>query len=285
VPHVLGVTVVGCALHDWLVFVGAAGPTYDYFLPYAAPPVFLGVGWALLRRFVAALEESAALVTDLEARVARERAELDASYGRLQLVERARVLAEERARIMREMHDGLGSHLVSTLALLERDDVARDTVGRAVRAALDDLRLMVDALEPHDGDLVHALAILRARLQPRLEAAGLRVEWRVGDVPRMPDLGARAVLQILRVLQEAVTNVIKHADARTLTIRTSASATGARPEVAVEIADDGRGFDATGPTGRGLTHMRRRAAEIGAALAVESTARGTRVSLAIPCAP
>jgi signal transduction histidine kinase len=283
-PSVLAVTVAACALHDALVLAGLAGPTYDLFLPYAAPPVFLGMGWVLLRRFVDALRATAALVADLEERVARKRAELAASWGRLQVVERARVLAEERERIMREMHDGLGSHLVSTLALLENDGTARESVARAVRAALDDLRLMVDALEPHDGDLVGALAMLRARLQPRLEAAGIRVEWRVGDVPRMPELGARAVLQILRVLQEAVTNVVKHAEARTLTIRTAAS-NGTRPAVAVEVTDDGRGFDAATPGGRGLHHMRRRAADIGAALAIESTRDGTRVSLAIPCVP
>jgi len=281
VPPVLGLGVVGCALHDWLVHVGIAGPTYDWFLPFAAPPVFIGMGIALLRRFVDALRASADLVADLEERVAAERVALAASYARLQDVERARVLAEERERIMREMHDGLGSHLVSTLALLERDGVARDAVAAAVRAALDDLRLMVDALEPLDGDLLGALAMLRARLQPRLEAAGLRVEWRVTDLPRVPDLGARAVLQVLRILQEAVTNVIRHAAARTLTVRT---ATRLGHGVAVEIVDDGRGFDVDDTRGRGMHHMRRRAVEIGAMLVVDSTASGTTVRLTIPLA-
>jgi signal transduction histidine kinase len=81
-----------------------------------------------------------------------------------------------------------------------------------------------------------------------------------------------------------VTNVVKHAEARTLTIRTAAS-NGTRPAVAVEVTDDGRGFDAATSGGRGLHHMRRRAADIGAALAIESTRDGTRVSLAIPCVP
>jgi signal transduction histidine kinase len=281
-PHVLGLSVVACAMHDWLVFLGLGGPTYDYFLPYAAPPVFVGMGAALLYRFVGALEASAALVADLERRVEVERVALERSYERLHLVERARVLAAERERILREMHDGLGSHLVSTLALLENDGAGRDAIGSAVRAALDDLRLMVDALEPLDGDLVGALAMLRARLQPRLEAAGIRVEWRVTDLPRIPELRAGTVLQILRILQEAVTNVLKHADARTLTVRTDGRSDGARPSVSVEIADDGCGFDVGRPGGRGMHHMRRRAAEIGAVLAVERTAPGTRVSLAIP---
>lgn len=281
VPSVLGLSVVGCAAHDWLVFLGLAGPTYEYFLPYAALPVFLGMGWVLLLRFTGALAASAALVADLERRVEAKRAALAASYIRFRDVERARVLAEERERIMREMHDGLGSHLVSTLALLEHDAMPREAVAAAVRAALDDLRLMVDALEPLDGDLLGALAMLRARLQPRLEAAGLRVEWRVTDLPRMPELGARTVLQVLRILQEAVTNVVKHAGARTLTVRTHA-VPGADGSVVVEIADDGRGFEVGAARGRGLVHMRRRAVEVGVALAVASGASGTRVRLAIP---
>ena len=281
-PSVLALTVATIVAHDWLVFVGLAGPTYDYFIAYAAPPVFLGMAWALLRRFVGTLAANAALVADLERCVDAERAALAASYERLRDVERARVLAEERERIMREMHDGLGSHLVSTLALLDREDVARDTVAQAVRAALDDLRLMIEALVPLDGDLVGALAMLRARLQPRLEAAGIRVEWRVSDLPRIATLGQRTVLQVLRILQEAVTNVLKHAGARTLTVETRADDSGARPSVAVEIADDGRGLDAAAPGGRGLPSMHRRAADIGAFLAVERAVRGTRVRLSIP---
>jgi signal transduction histidine kinase len=278
VPAVLGLTVVGCAVHDWLVFLGLAGPTYDYFLPYAALPAFLGVGWALLRRFTDALAESAALVADLERRVEAKRVELARSYERLQIVERARVLADERERIMREMHDGLGSHLVSTLALLEADEPSREAVGAAVRTALDDLRLMVDALVPLDGDLLGALAMLRARMQPRLAAAGIRVEWQVSDLPRMADLGAPQVLQILRVLQEAVTNVLKHAAARTITVRTHEDDRG----IVVEIADDGCGLGSTDRPGRGLHHMRQRAAAIGGTLEVASVSPGTCVRLRLP---
>jgi signal transduction histidine kinase len=289
VPSVLGLSVVGCAVHDWLIFLdlagplGLAGPTYDYFLPYAAPSVFVAMGWVLLRRFTDALEESAALVADLERRVDAERDELQRNYERLHDVERARVLAEERERIMREMHDGLGSHLVSTLALLETDGLAHDAVGHAVRAALDDLRLMIDALVPLDGDLLGALAMLRARMQPRLEAAGIRVVWRISDLPRIADLGASQVLQVLRILQEAVTNVLKHAGARTITVRTS-DAAGADRGVMVEIADDGCGLVAATPAGRGLQNMRQRAAAIGATLEIEGVPPGTRIRLHIPIA-
>jgi signal transduction histidine kinase len=101
----------------------------------------------------------------------------------------------------------------------------------------------------------------------------------VSDLPRLADLGAPQVLQIMRILQEAVTNVLKHAGARTLTVRTDGG--GARG-VSVEIADDGRGLDGTTTGGRGFQNMRRRADAIGAALEIVGTPPGTRVRLHIP---
>ncbi|MGH7820585.1 MAG: sensor histidine kinase, partial [Candidatus Binatia bacterium] len=208
VPHVLGASVIACAVHDWTVLAGFAGPSYDFYLPYAAPLMLLGMSIALLRRFVGALRQSESLVADLEARVRAKREELADSYHRLQRVERSRVIAAERERIMRDMHDGLGSHLVSTLSLIEVDSTPREMIARAVEAALDDLRLMVESLEPLDGDLLGALAMLRSRMQPRLEAAGIRIDWRVAELPSIPELGPHTVLQVLRILQEALTNVL-----------------------------------------------------------------------------
>jgi signal transduction histidine kinase len=283
IPYVASLSVVVCALHDWLLFVGVTKGDYDYYLPYSAPLLILGMGWALLARFVGALRMSESLVVDLEDRVERKRDELARSYELLRDVERSRVLAEERERIMREMHDGLGSHLVSTLSLIERESSPREAVRQAVRSALDDLRLMVDSLEPLEGDLVGALATLRARLQPRLEAAGIVVEWRVKDLPSVPDFGPQKILQVLRILQEAVTNVLKHAGARTITVSTrdEEPSPGSR-RVCVEVLDDGEGLVAAGRIGRGLAHMRGRAAEIGAHLEIDGSSRGTRVKLSIP---
>src|SRR5262249_37575065 len=138
------------------------------------------------------------LAVDLDRRIAVMRVDLERSEARRRDLERTRLLADERERIMREMHDGLGSHLVSTLALVERGDASSTVVADAVRGTLDDLRLMVESLEPTDGDLLPALAQLRSRLQPRIEAAGVRVEWRAGDVPAIDGMGPRTVLQVLR---------------------------------------------------------------------------------------
>ncbi len=281
-PNVLGVSVLGCAVHDWAIVVGLDA-TDHFYLPYAAPPVLVGMGWALLRRFVGALRHSEALVADLVRRVELKRRELARSHARLREVERIRILAGERERLMREMHDGLGTHLVSTLSLLDGHPTPREAVAAAIRAALDDLRLMIDSLEPLEGDLLGALAMLRTRMQPRLEAAGIGVEWRVSDLPLLADLGPHKVLQVLRILQEAVTNVLKHAGARSIIVRTGADdLDAARRSIRVEIIDDGRGFDPPGSVGRGLHHMRGRAMDIGATVEIHASPSGTTVTLRIP---
>ncbi len=282
VPHVLGACIFPSAVHDWIVLARIDPRPGDYFVPYAALPVLAGMGWALLRRFVDALEHSESLVADLADRVRNKREELDRSYVRLREVERGRVLEVERERIMREMHDGLGSHLVSTLSLIQGSAPSRESIGEAIRAAIDELRLVVESLEPLDGDLIAALAMLRARMQPRFEAARIAVVWEVSDLPILADLQPGRVLQVLRIAQEAFSNVLKHARARTITVRTGVATSPAGPVIFLEIGDDGGGIGTDGGSGRGLAHMRRRAAELGARLELHSAPSGTRVRLALP---
>jgi signal transduction histidine kinase len=280
---VLGMSAVGSACHDLSIEVGLVARGAGQFTPYTASFVVLVMGWLLLRRFVGALRQSEALVVDLEDRVRQKHEELVSSYDRLREMERARILAEERERILRDMHDGVGSHLVSALAMIEHADARPAEVGQVVRGALDDLRLMIDSLDPVEGDLLTALAMLRSRMQPRLEAGGLRVQWRVAEVPAIADFGAPKVLQALRVVQEAFSNVLQHARATTITVRTGTEDANGRPRsVFVEVADDGRGFEEKPATGRGIEGMRLRARKLGGEVEIRSTPDGTAVRLWIP---
>jgi len=116
----------------------------------------------------------------------------------------------------------------------------------------------------------------------RLEGAGLQLRWSMQDLPLLPWLDAPQALQILRLLQESLANVINHARARTVSI--SAAALG--DAVVVEVRDDGVGFDAAadaGRGGRGLANMAQRARLLGGTLAVVShPGQGTPVRLTLP---
>ena len=146
---------------------------------YAAPPLFLGIGWILTDRFIRTLAEVEMLNRELEARVAEKSAALEANYSRLAEAEKAQALAEERQRLMRDMHDGVGGQLITALAALEGGKSAPADVAQIVRECIDDLRLVIDSMEPIDEDLLELLGSLRYRIEPRLNAAGLRLVWQI----------------------------------------------------------------------------------------------------------
>jgi signal transduction histidine kinase len=163
--------------------------------------------------------------------------------------------------------------------MVEQGRLSAGEVATVLRECIDDLKLTIDSLEPIGQDLVTLLATLRYRLGRRLEQAGLTLEWRVGDLPSLPWLDAVTALQVLRIIQEALTNVIKHAGARTIRIATEVSGT----EVQVRISDDGVGFDGNvSGGGRGLMNMRRRAEQLGGQVEFAREAGWTQVTLRLP---
>ena len=284
----IGFLTIAFALHDVLKKSGMLDDDRTSLLMYAAPPLFLAIGWLLTDRFIRTLAEVEMLNRDLEARVAEKSAALEANYSRLADAQQRQALAEERQRLMRDMHDGVGGQLITALAALEGGKAAPADVAQIVRECIDDLRLVIDSMEPVDDDLIALLGSLRYRLEPRLKAAGIRLSWQVRDLPSLPYLTPRNVLHILRTLQEALTNVLKHARASTIIV--SSGTDQVRGMAWIKVCDDGPGFastekpnvEAAVPVGRGLGNMRRRAEAIGGSLLVESSAAGTTVTLLLP---
>lgn len=274
-----GLLLIFLGINDWLYVNAFINREHGLLIHNAAPLPMLLFSLILLTRFVQALKESESLNFELEQRVEDKHVELEQSYQKLQLFENERILTQERERIMRDMHDGMGGHLISTLSMVEASDANKEEILNALRAAIDDLRVMIDSLDPVEDDLTTVLAMYRARIQPRLEQSNISVNWNVTDVPKIPGLGPEKVLQVLRVLQEAISNVIKHANASEITVHTKEVMLQDEPGVSVEIKDNGNGNIQLHKSGRGLKNMRRRAEQIGAKFNIESQATGTTVSL------
>lgn len=279
-------------LHDFAsLFVGRALIGTRSLVNLTHPLIALAAAGALVTAIARALREARVLNLELEERVDEKRRALSASYARTAELERDRAIAAERERMMRDMHDGTGGQLVSALSLVETGEFRSEDLVATLRGALADLRLAIDSLDAGEADLLVLLAQARARLEPRLESHGVHFAWEVEDVPTPSHFGPEQTLHVLRVLQEAVTNVLKHARAKVITVRTGeAIDANGRACVWVEIADDGCGMrdDPDAPRdggGRGLRNMRRRAAEIGGTLEVSSDASGTRVRLSLPLQP
>jgi signal transduction histidine kinase len=266
--------------HDLMLMAGLVSVESIYLLPFSTVLVLLSFLFAVQRRYAAAIEQVERVNAGLEARLAAREADLRANHERLREVEREQALLLERQRLMRDMHDGLGSTLMSSLVLAEQGKLPPEALAAMLRECVDDLRLVIESLEPIEHDLVTLLASLRHRLGRRLEAAGLAMRWEVEDVPPLPWLNPPDALQVLRIVQEVLTNVLKHAGAGTVRIATSHDA----DFVSVQIDDDGSGFDTgTASHGRGLRHLVQRAARLGGKLGIDSApGRGTRIRLDLP---
>jgi signal transduction histidine kinase len=179
---------------------------------------------------------------------------------------------------MREMHDGLGGQLVSSLALVEAGDHSDPELVAALRDSLDELRLVILSLDPDLTEVPALLAALRGRLEPTLERRGIRFRWRVLDAPTPAKFGPDQLLSLMRILQEAITNAVRHAAPSVIEVATSV----VDGHLIIVVRDDGRGFPARLRRGRGLTNMERRAQELGGVLRFQSSEGGTTVDVKLP---
>ena len=200
-----------------------------------------------------------------------------------------RALLEERGRVAREMHDGLAQDLWT--ARLKQGRLASLVAGDEQRALAQEV---IDAIDVGIADARQAVMAMRAGSTdaPLLEVVERYVEdfgdrfaldarfEATGPAPALP---ARSQAEVLRIVQEALNNVRKHADATV--VRVMASTTD--EELKIAVTDNGRGFEEERPTpGFGLTGMRERAALIGARLTIRSAPRdGTRVVITVPMGP
>jgi signal transduction histidine kinase len=208
--------------------------------------------------------------------------QLGLKQAELQEAERERGVMSERQRLLRDMHDGVGASLISALKMIELGQMSLDHAAQVLRECLDDLRLVIDSLEPIDHDLVTLLATLRYRLGERLERAGIVIEWEMADIPPLHWLHAPQALEVLRIVQEALANVLKHSRATRVRVSLAYEEMLERgASLVLCIDDDGIGFDSVAMAGgRGLGHMRHRATQIKGLLSIEAKpSHGTRVCL------
>jgi signal transduction histidine kinase len=266
--------------HDLFMLAGWAWMGQQPLTPLAILLLAAGFLYAVQRRFSSALLAVEAGRLELNRQLARQSAELQAEQQQMREAEIARALLQERQRLMQDMHDGLGSSLLSAMVAVEQGSMEQDKVVEVLRECVDDLRLVIDSLEPLGHDLVSLLATMRYRLGKRLQAGGLTLEWDVQDLPSLDWLEPPDALHVLRILQEALSNVLKHS--RAIKVRMVTRFHGSYVEIRVE--DDGLGFDVdNAQLGRGLRSQQRRAARLGGTLHIDaSPGGGTRLSLLLP---
>jgi signal transduction histidine kinase len=272
---------MGMGVYDWLLQNNHVSVEGSFLGSYANVGAFFIFVYIMFQRYTRAIEEARLVNAGLEQRLQAREAELNRSHILLREVEQRQMLSQERQRLMQDMHDGLGSSLVSALRVVEGGRLEDIQVAEVLKSCIDDLKLAIDSMEPVEADLLLLLATLRFRLGSRLESTGITLRWDISDVPTLDWLDPRNALHILRILQEAFANILKHAQASEIRVTTAVG----DGWVCVGITDNGRGFaveEALGKGGKGLSNQRRRAQAIGGDVAFDSSATGTRLTLRLP---
>jgi signal transduction histidine kinase len=268
-------------LNDWLLQGNYVDMEGAYLGPYANFVAFLLFLLIMVRRYTAAIHAVHQLNANLAQRLQAREAELQRFYTAQREAAHRQTLVDERQRMMQDMHDGMGSSLRTALLAVQAGRLDAPMVADVLKDCIDDLKLAIDAMEPVQADLLLLLATLRFRLGPRLEAAGIALRWEVGNVPELDWLDPRNALHILRILQEAITNIIKHTRATEIRVATAVQG----DDVVVTLTDNGQGFDvASGlaSPGKGLNNQLHRAQAIGAVIDWESSPAGVCVRLRLP---
>ena len=187
-----------------------------------------------------------------------------------------------RQQLAQELHDGVGSHLISILSTLDASSPQQRLTAASLQNCLLDLKLLVDGME-EDASLLSHMASLRYRMQPLLEQAGIELEWQVANDERLRQVRGDAAKHVLRLTQEALANAVHHSGARTVTVLCRHWAE--IDSLLLCIADDGSGIapNRRASMGKGLRSMRRRAQGLGGRLSIDSNADGgTVVRLLVP---
>lgn len=278
-----GVTGMLLAIYDWLLQNNYVDIESIYLGPFNNIGAFLIFMYIIYRRFLEANHNVRLTNASLQRRLQEREDELEQTHRRLREIARIQTLHDERMRLTQDMHDGMGTSLVTALLAVERGNVDATMVADVLKHCIDDLKLTIDSMEPIEADLLLLLANLRFRLGPRLEAAGIALRWEVANVPMMEWIDPRNGLHILRILQEAFSNIVKHAAATEIRVATSVEA----DTVLVIVTDNGLGFsvgEGLAKDGKGLRNQQRRASAIGAELKLESGRGGTRLVLRMPVA-
>jgi len=281
IPFALAM-VVGFTTHDWMRWMGYADFDNLLLAPFAMPFVILALGATIIAHYLESVKALARSNNELEQRVATKVSELQQVHQQIQATERQQAVMKERQRLMNDMHDGLSANLVSLYNMVQSENSNATEVARRIDDTLQELRAIVDSLEPVEGDLGVVLGHIRYRMRAAFEESGIKLRWRVDELPIIPNLNPEKILNLQRIVLETLTNTLRHADANTVTV--TAREIKDRQVIQIIISDDGKGFDInTAATGRGLRNMRERAARIGILFDIQSNEQqGTSISLELP---
>jgi two-component system sensor histidine kinase UhpB len=203
---------------------------------------------------------------------------LEALERRLAQQDRQLAEAQERRELVRDMHDGVGGRLVALLTRVREAPPDQAELAASVQASLDDLRLVVDALDSAGDPLDVALAVWCERMRPRLRAEGVALTLaapRLAGQPAVEGYGPREMMTLLRIVHEAV-GLAREARARAIrVVIIPAEGGGAR----IAVRGEGCAGSAGGVPSSRQALLQRRAERVGARFRTGAAAGELRFEL------
>lgn len=258
-------------LKSWMAEDRKAAQTRSPFLARARIIVNGAIRWVVAESIPRQMPDGATvwegvLIDETERVLASQAADRAQQELQQNLIDQSR--AEERVRLLQDMHDGFGSQLAGLSLMAERGRVQPTELPQYLNELMSDLYLLVDTLGHGDITFEEAVIDMRYRMQTRFKGSFPHLDWQI-ELAGLPKLGQRAVLHILRLIQEAVNNALKHANATTIGIRIVF-----QPDTGILhvcVRDNGQGLPEALVHGRGLYNMHQRAREVGAELKITSS--------------
>ena len=257
--HVLPIWYFSLPSHDtnWLLYVYAAGTIISLIFLYS-------------KKFLKHIKQAAIL-----------------SYEKQPCLGCLEAVTKERERIYQDIHDGIGSRLVTTLFSIRQAMPSSVALEAQLQSCLDDLRLVVNTRMDENKDIQSAIFEYCLSLEMQLEGSGLTLEYEVTDGAAI-HLPLNTHVNILRILQESLANVIKHSRATFVFVKFSKTDTA----MTLSVIDNGIGFPpALGVIshhsphrigGRGLPGVAARAKSMNGSCAINALNPGTEIAVTIP---
>ena len=240
-------------------------------------------GYISISHLISYMRSRKSQIDTLQAKVSSQSTEIDQQTRLLIKEQRQRAMLEERARFTRDIHDGIGGQLLSLLLRVRSGELKKSEIAEEIQSGLHDLRLVVDSLDNIGEDLRAALSTFKLRIEPQMLAANIEFDWKQTQPLNAQITRAGGTLNLYRFMQEAITNVIRHADATRIEV--SVDNDTYKNFLIVQISDDGVGFDIENNSlaGKGLKNLNSRAESLGAQLEIKSEReQGTVLRLVIP---
>jgi signal transduction histidine kinase len=281
--HVLAASAVlalALGLYDHLAIVyGPSGYSQFALARFAFLFILLAMSVLLLRRVWRSILAAKRCRGRLQTRLARAATLLTTHHAEREKKRVQDAELAERLRLLREMHDGVGAHLVTMHSMLRNPQSTRNDLEHELEQAGLALRDSLGTL--HDGAQTWLVLLVRLResLESRLRHAGMGLIWQVEDLGELPLPGVQAQRHFRMLMGECVTNVIKHAKAQQVTLQAYRT-----PEVGplawvVRLSDDGQGMHTQKADGHGMANMLTHAKSIQAQLRVLPLSPGACIEI------